>query len=51
MSLFMAIYEDKTGKDCMIDEWWDQRYIEKSYNKATYDIVKKGLLDYKEQLR
>jgi hypothetical protein len=35
----------------MIDEWWDQRYIEKSYNIGTYDIVKKGLLDYKEQLR
>ena len=51
MSLFMAIYEDKTGKDCMIDEWWDQRYIEKSYNKGPYEIIKKGLLDYKEQLR
>ena len=25
--------------------------LRRSYNKGTYDIVKKGLLDYKEQLR
>ena len=51
LSLFIAIYEEKTGKECDIDQWWDKRYIEKSYNGTTYSIIKNAIADYKEQLR
>ena len=50
LSLFMGIYEQNTGKDSAIEEWWDRRYIDKSQYKQVYEIAKEALSDFKENL-
>ena len=47
-SLFLGIYEDFTGKDCKLDEFWDKRWINKMAYRKTYDILKDSLAQVKK---
>ena len=49
-SLFLGIYEDFTGKDCKLDEFWDKRWINKMAYRKTYDILKDSLAQVKKSL-
>lgn len=49
-SVFMGIYENHTGKDCKLDEFWDKRWINKMAYKAPYEILKRGLENVKKSL-
>ena len=49
-SIFMGIYEDFTGKDCKLEEFWDKRWINKMAYKDTRNILKESLANVKKSL-
>jgi len=50
LSVFMGIYEDHTGKDCKLEEFWDKRLINKMAYKENYEILKPSLENVKRSL-
>jgi len=49
-SVFLGIYEDFTGKDCKLDEFWYKRTINTMAYRNVYDTLKPALEDIKRSL-
>jgi hypothetical protein len=49
-SIFMAIYEDYTGKSCKLDEFWDRRWINRMAYRKPYEVLSESLAQVKKSL-
>lgn len=47
-SIFLAIYEDFTGKSCKLDEFWDQKWLNRTAYLAPKNAVEKSLIEIKK---
>ena len=49
-SIFLGIYEDFTGKDCKLDNFWNKRTINSMAYRKVYDTLKPALENVKRSL-